>query len=48
MSGQCALLCVVHTDSSVVRIRPKPDGYEFEHFFDEANLYGYYNKTRRY
>ena len=38
MSGQCALLCVVHTDSSVIRIQ-ETDGYESLEHFDEANLY---------
>lgn len=38
MSGQCALLTVVHTDSSVVRIQ-ETDGYESLEHFDEDNLY---------
>jgi len=38
MSGNCAELCVVHTDSSVVRV-VQTDGYESLEHFDEDNLY---------
>lgn len=38
MSGQCAELTVIHTDSSVVRIQ-ETDGYESLEYFDEDNLY---------